>query len=496
MEKEKVLAILAGYGINDYSEAQEIDSTCGDDYRLNIVIDKKYVLRINGDVMTEERLASIDRLAGRYREIGVLAPRLFKNKDGRYITPFDKYLCYVSEYLDYPTCRELEDELDFDEIYKDVWTSIGRFSKRYTNTDLTDVNSMWTIIDLAPLDKDIDEKQNNLNTLVSELEKYGEHELAQEIICFNDEARSRIKKVYKDLPRCVIQGDLNPSNLMVKDHHFIGIIDFNMSGTEVNVNHFCCETNFIIEHDEFEHEEPDKLFERCMEEEKKALSIILSEYELNDLEKSVIDDYRRICRISMYPNVMNYLSFLEEDKEKAVKLLKLIIHDGDDIAFIKPSAQYAKEISDYRQEFLDIGDHMDGCGPLRKYENPQEYIEVCRQKSNPDTAEAAGGQAEQFLLVRKSDNRLVGMAQYRFGVDPKFCIGYSVRPSERRKGYAKMALQNLLQWLKDQGQVSTPISCEPSNEASKKVILSCGGKLTDKCTYKGIDLMVFEIPIE
>ena len=119
-----------------------------------------------------------------------------------------------------------------------------------------------------------------------------------------------------------------------------------MSGTEVNVNHFCCETNFIIELDEFEHEEPDKLFERCMEEEKKALSIILSEYELNDLEKSVIDDYRRICRISMYPNVMNYLSFLEEDKEKAVKLLKLIIHDGDDIAFIKPSAQYAKEISE------------------------------------------------------------------------------------------------------------------------------------------------------
>lgn len=325
MEIEKVLAILAGYGINDYSEAQEIDSTCGDDYRLNIVIDKKYVLRINGDVMTEERLASIDRLAGRYREIGVLAPRLFKNKDGRYITPFDKYLCYVSEYLDYPTCREVEDELDFDEIYKDVCTSIGRFSKRYTNTDLTDVNSMWTIIDLAPLDKDIDEKQNNLNTLVSELEKYGEHELAQEIICFNDEARSRIKKVYKDLPRCVIQGDLNPSNLMVKDHHFIGIIDFNMSGTEVNVNHFCCETNFIIEHDEFEHEEPDKLFERCMEEEKKALSIILSEYELNDLEKSVIDDYRRICRISMYPNVMNYLEFLEKDKEKAVSLLKMMI---------------------------------------------------------------------------------------------------------------------------------------------------------------------------
>ena len=55
MEKEKVLAILAGYGINDYSEAQEIDSTCGDDYRLNIVIDKKYVLRINETVLIPKR---------------------------------------------------------------------------------------------------------------------------------------------------------------------------------------------------------------------------------------------------------------------------------------------------------------------------------------------------------------------------------------------------------------------------------------------------------
>lgn len=171
------------------------------------------------------------------------------------------------------------------------------------------------------------------------------------------------------------------------------------------------------------------------------------------------------------------------------------IMESTKIAFIKPSLEYAEQIRDYRQEFLDNGDHMDGCGPLRKYEDPEEYIEVCKQKSNPDTAEAAGGQAEQFLLVRKSDNRLVGMAQYRFGVDPKFCIGYSVRPSERRKGYAKIALQNLLLWLKVQGQIRTSISCEPSNEASKKVILSCGGKITDTCTYKGIDLIVFEIPI-
>ena len=71
------------------------------------------------------------------------------------------------------------------------------------------------------------------------------------------------------------------------------------------------------------------------------------------------------------------------------------------ISFIKPSLEYAQEIREYRQEFLDNGDHMDGCGPLRKYDDSEEYIEVCRQKSNPATAEAVGGQAEQFLLVRE-----------------------------------------------------------------------------------------------
>ena len=37
------------------------------------------------------------------------------------------------------------------------------------------------------------------------------------------------------------------------------------------------------------------------------------------------DDYRKICRISMYPNVMNYLEALEKDKEKILKFLRRII---------------------------------------------------------------------------------------------------------------------------------------------------------------------------
>lgn len=79
MEKQELLNILSRYEIFSVREYREIDSTKGDDYRLNIIIDNTYVLRINNPTITEERLQSISRLCERYRTIGVLTPQ-FRGK--------------------------------------------------------------------------------------------------------------------------------------------------------------------------------------------------------------------------------------------------------------------------------------------------------------------------------------------------------------------------------------------------------------------------------
>ena len=165
----------------------------------------------------------------------------------------------------------------------------------------------------------------------------------------------------------------------------------------------------------------------------------------------------------------------------------------DILILTEPDEAYAEEIRSYRQDFLDTGEHMDGCGSLRKFEDPAEYIENCRLRANAETAREAGGYAKQFLCVRPADARVVGMIQYRVEADPKFQIGYSVRPSERGKGYAKWMLAQLMIWLKGQGKTEATIACEPSNKASERVILSCGGELTETCEYKGIELKVFRL---
>ena len=51
----------------------------------------------------------------------------------------------------------------------------------------------------------------------------------------------------------------------------------------------------------------------------------MQEYELNEMESKIIREYRSICLISQYPNVMAYLEFLKRDKDKMIEILNHIL---------------------------------------------------------------------------------------------------------------------------------------------------------------------------
>ncbi len=92
----------------------------------------------------------------------------------------------------------------------------------------------------------------------------------------------------------------------------------------------------------------------------------------------------------------------------------------------------------------------------------------------------SGVPSPQFLYIRSSDRHLVGMIQLRHrfnGFLEKFGghIGYSVRPSERRKGYATKMLGDCLPHCRALGLQSVLVTCLEDNEASRKTILANGG---------------------
>jgi len=59
-------------------------------------------------------------------------------------------------------------------------------------------------------------------------------------------------------------------------------------------------------------------------------------------------------------------------------------------------------------------------------------------------------------------------------------IGYDVRPSARRRGYATAMLRDVLPYAKELGIDLALVTCDVDNVASRKVIESAGGILEDE----------------
>ena len=154
--------------------------------------------------------------------------------------------------------------------------------------------------------------------------------------------------------------------------------------------------------------------------------------------------------------------------------------DMNDLILVKPTQKYADQIAAYRQEFLDAGDSMDGCGSLRQLADPYAFIQKCKDYEALETLPDDRVLATQFMLVRTSDDRLLGMIQVRHYFNDylsKFGghIGYSIRPSERRKGYAKKMLNMVLPFCRELNLKKVLITCIDGNIGSEKTILANGG---------------------
>ena len=152
----------------------------------------------------------------------------------------------------------------------------------------------------------------------------------------------------------------------------------------------------------------------------------------------------------------------------------------DTIQLVIPSEEHLDQVWAYRQECFAADSSMDGCGPLERVESPEEWLRSIRADMDPVTVPEGRVQATLFLGVRESDGRLVGMLQVRHYFNEyleKYAghIGYSVRPSERRKGYAKEMLRLALPYCREIGLDRVLIACEPDNPASRRTILANGG---------------------
>lgn len=155
------------------------------------------------------------------------------------------------------------------------------------------------------------------------------------------------------------------------------------------------------------------------------------------------------------------------------------------IALVFPTKEYEAQVLDYKREFEANGDRMDGTAGLQNARNFDEWLSAIVDNSREETVRAGLVPASTFLAVRVNDKRLVGMIDVRHRLNEHLFqfgghIGYSVRKSERRKGYAKEMLRLALDFCRNRNIHRVLITCDKDNIASAKTIIANGGVLENE----------------
>lgn len=154
------------------------------------------------------------------------------------------------------------------------------------------------------------------------------------------------------------------------------------------------------------------------------------------------------------------------------------------LKLVKPSAEYTKQIAEYRAEFPVERERVTydpsripGTDYLENYDNVLDWLAFCESMADKLT---------WHMTIRESDSRLVGFVVFRHKLeydddDIEFAsnFGYSIRPSERGKGYAKEQLRLGLQKAVAFGLDKVRIVCRDINIGSNKTILANGGIYVD-----------------
>ena len=89
-----------------------------------------------------------------------------------------------------------------------------------------------------------------------------------------------------------------------------------------------------------------------------------------------------------------------------------------------------------------------------------------------------------------NNNQVIGAIHFRHELNNRLLqndghIGYGIRPSERRKGYASLMLNMLLVDIRSKGYEKVLITCDEDNIGSARTIEKSGGVLYDKVEFEG-----------
>lgn len=172
------------------------------------------------------------------------------------------------------------------------------------------------------------------------------------------------------------------------------------------------------------------------------------------------------------------------------------------LLFIPPTKEQEKEAIALKQEHFAYNETIiNGSALWDQTDVYDDWLTQVKNNAKPETVQADWVESSTFFAMRKKDGKLVGMLDIRHRLNPfleKYGghIGYSVRSTERQKGYASEMLRFALDYLRTMGHKRVMLGCYSDNLPSINTILRCGGVLERELPYlDGKPMQVFWITL-
>jgi predicted acetyltransferase len=161
------------------------------------------------------------------------------------------------------------------------------------------------------------------------------------------------------------------------------------------------------------------------------------------------------------------------------------------IRLVKPAKSHETEVCAYVAEFLDDAStkHIPGAGGVEHAGSYNEWIDTRKELEHGKNMPTGIVPATQYVALDDNDE-VVGFIQLRHTLNDYLMqygghIGYSIRPTQRRKGYASRMLSLCLDEARKLNINKILITCDDDNIASEKVIVANGGIFENIVKEKG-----------
>ena len=162
----------------------------------------------------------------------------------------------------------------------------------------------------------------------------------------------------------------------------------------------------------------------------------------------------------------------------------------DRLIIRRPTLRDKEQVEEMVEEFRKYESIINGHGSIDKCASYEEWLDKLAMYENKETLPEGRVLSTQYITVRESDNKVVGLVNARWYLNDFLKIhgghiGDSIRPLERNKGYATEQIRLVLEEFKKRGEKKVLITCKKQNIASARTIEKNGGILENEVVYEG-----------